>query len=600
MNGDPPTAAASDSADAAEQPAAASGSTDAEIDLSELIDLTRLKPPEEFKAALCKESVVHWMSMSRLELLQHLKSRLGVEKLADRQAIANGFGRKRRAQNGDPPPPVPIKPPDWFTAQAHACEHEPRPVSPDSSAPRPIWQSSTGLPTPAGGDATRAEVRAHLLTGAAGYEHRGSYVRVRYRDRPRSIRNWTDAFGECSDSSCGCYRLGDGPSSLARGTFRNAVVQRTVAQLRHGWHTADNPVRYVSVGCGLLLTDFEILCGLQEKGLPIESIVFVDRCYAGSPKDCTEAFRLVAGFFDSARVCAFGSLDDLRQAAAAAPAEYGTATTYIHCDAEDIGGESSRALAARLLVSGGHAFQLHNNGRAHNSREAWRRRAESPSAGDPPRRRYDYEWARLLDSVSLGYSEGAEPLMTVRDIAQNLHVDGVSLYRVVHSKDVVVRSAPSTEGRVLGLRKPGTEVLVGREQIGADGKVWVQLRYEDPLMQREHWTPAKRNEYGGEYEEQGPDWAHGRRAAWMLTDGSHLGFGTLLAKVNVATGELVANRFLQEPPLSMDLTMLPTAQAWTPPRPSTGEQTLAPIQRVLDPDLLTAMPMDDEEILHMV
>ena len=117
MKGDP-TGVASDSADAAQQSAAASGSSDAEIDLSELIDLTRLKTPEEFKAALRKESVVHWMSMSRLELLQHLKSRLGVEKLADRQAIANGFGRKRRAQNGDPPPPVPIKPPDWFTAQA--------------------------------------------------------------------------------------------------------------------------------------------------------------------------------------------------------------------------------------------------------------------------------------------------------------------------------------------------------------------------------------------------------------------------------------------------------------------------------------------------
>ena len=69
-------------------------------------------------------------------------------------------------------------------------------------------------------------------------------------------------FGECADSSCGCYRLRE---PRVRGRFRNAIVARTNRQLGGG-----APVRYVSIGSGALLTDVEILSGLVESGHRIE------------------------------------------------------------------------------------------------------------------------------------------------------------------------------------------------------------------------------------------------------------------------------------------------------------------------------------------
>ena len=59
-----------------------------------------------------------------------------------------------------------------------------------------------------------------------------------------------------------------------RRHFRDLVVARTEAQLSVSLGALGNErsaVRYVTVGSGQLLTDFEILCGLVSAGLEIES-----------------------------------------------------------------------------------------------------------------------------------------------------------------------------------------------------------------------------------------------------------------------------------------------------------------------------------------
>jgi hypothetical protein len=116
--------------------------------------------------------------------------------------------------------------------------------------------------------------------------------------------------GECGDARCSCYRLS---RPAARTRFRNMVVSRTAQLVQRSvplWEQLPLPtmaesqdtarVRYVSVGCGGLLTDFEILCGFVERGLSIESIVLCDTAYATGGYDSSghmAAFRLLCGFF---------------------------------------------------------------------------------------------------------------------------------------------------------------------------------------------------------------------------------------------------------------------------------------------------------------
>ena len=66
-------------------------------------------------------------------------------------------------------------------------------------------------------------------------------------------------------------------------------------------------VRYVSLGSGLMLADFEILCGFEAAGYPIESAIFIDTEYGRRPCQVRRAIHPNA--FDSeheaapARVC---------------------------------------------------------------------------------------------------------------------------------------------------------------------------------------------------------------------------------------------------------------------------------------------------------
>ena len=197
----------------------------------------------------------------------------------------------------------------------------------------PVYESTADVPKPAGGEATRQEVRSLLLSNEAEYTSLDGMVRVEHHGQP-PLSIWAADFGECADASCGCYRIA-WPN--VRRDFRNLVVLRTAAAA-----TVDGAdmaglaaVRYVSVGCGSLLSDFEILCGLQAKRLPISSIIVVDTCYGERPSEHHLAcFKLLAGFFHPARVAAFSSLELLQGAALGAPDLYGRATTYVHLHAE--------------------------------------------------------------------------------------------------------------------------------------------------------------------------------------------------------------------------------------------------------------------------
>ena len=69
-----------------------------------------------------------------------------------------------------------------------------------------------------------------LLSAEAEHEERGGLVRFKVPPTPAAapVAHWTEAFGECGDRGCGCYRLRE---PRVRARFRNYVVNRTVEQL---------------------------------------------------------------------------------------------------------------------------------------------------------------------------------------------------------------------------------------------------------------------------------------------------------------------------------------------------------------------------------
>lgn len=172
---------------------------------------------------------------------------------------------------------------------------------------------------------------------------------------------WVSEFGECGDSRCGCYRLW---RPDVRRRFRENVVKCTLEQLG-----ACGRVRYVTVGSGSLLTDFEILCALRAANLIIASIVAVDTCYddwrtstVSEESAPTKALRQLGDFFAPATVYAFDSVERFTAACELQPHAYANATTFVHCDAGDIKAEDSTAAAVAALVDGGCSFKLNNLG----------------------------------------------------------------------------------------------------------------------------------------------------------------------------------------------------------------------------------------------
>jgi hypothetical protein len=186
-----------------------------------------------------------------------------------------------------------------------------------------------------------------------------------------------------------------------RRSFREFVADKVNESL--GGH--GGPIRYVSIGSGLLLMDFEILCALEMRGLTIESITLADTSYAyargvvgdaridaldgnaydrsgfeayykplvGSrwqsmwdnaltPEHVAAALAQLARFFPSAQVKVFPTVEHLRQACLALPDEYARNDVLVHCDAAGIDRDASRAVACACLAVDRFAFHLQNHG----------------------------------------------------------------------------------------------------------------------------------------------------------------------------------------------------------------------------------------------
>ena len=231
-----------------------------------------------------------------------------------------------------------------------------------------------------------------------------------------NLSTYTNAFGECSDSGCGCYRLKE---PRVRVRFRNLVVHRTFLQLQAEANgvaagvaasvddvkddvlpvptTALSPVRYVSIGCGSLLTDVEILSGLCARGLRLELIVVVDPDYAPTRSNNRHLFESLAALFAPARVVAFESLGDLQRAAQNDPDGLGHCTTMLQIDANGISAMQANGLAARLLVPGGNFLSLSNDGARKSTTRCLQRKPDGPEGRFAPEKP---DYVRALPLVS--------------------------------------------------------------------------------------------------------------------------------------------------------------------------------------------------------
>lgn len=359
------------------------------------------------KSILADEDLTTWQSMPRTALLNHLKER-GVSRIVERQALANAFSRAQRGLQPEwkapPPPSIDRKPP---SANALA----PAPLPPPTPRGTPFFDSAKGVWGHAFNSAQKEAsstagyitaipepeasiVRRELLS--ATHERRDNLVRIAAHP-DSALFHWTNAFGECADAKCGCYRLRE---PRVRARFRNLVVARTVAQLAASAEQAEEGVRYFSIGCGSLLTDVEILAGLREQGVPIAYVGLFDPDYKrGDGHQVRRLLAALAAFVAPARVVAYGSRFDLQAAAEEEPEIHGRATTVCKIDANDA---EVIGMAGRLLVEGGHAFQLSNDGRTKAGRACWRRVAPPTGA----MLRSDDEWGRLLERVPIRDDEG--------------------------------------------------------------------------------------------------------------------------------------------------------------------------------------------------
>lgn len=130
-------------------------------------------------------------------------------------------------------------------------------------------------------DDTRALERAGVVKGRLralvgttawrGFELRGGFV-----SPPAALECETiDALGEVGDAMRGTHRL-------TKPEVRRCFVKRVVEMyLNHIAVQSRRGLRYVGLGSGLCLVDFEILACLAQRGVTATSIVLVDPLYGG-------------------------------------------------------------------------------------------------------------------------------------------------------------------------------------------------------------------------------------------------------------------------------------------------------------------------------
>ena len=275
---------------------------------------------------------------------------------------------------------------------------------------------------------------------------------------------WVDELRECGDRSCACYRLASGSSSASvREEFVRHIIQRTMTSLR------GKPLRYVSIGCGALLTDAQILAGLMARGVQIESVTAVDASYVGAcvgmaanadgdeelnlPADTSghgndndnddeeeeeeeetqEASRLrrvfklrllssnqgLAALDQLARIVApatgraFCACAALVDACLRDPHKFGGANIFVQCDASAIDAGAAKLASSCALAPGGFAYALYNSNGHHDAEGSGDVMvgghggvAEASTAC----------WQRVGDEEPLGGAAGGDVQAWVRDV----------------------------------------------------------------------------------------------------------------------------------------------------------------------------------------
>lgn len=403
------------------------------------------------------------------------------------------------------------------------------------------------------------------------HEMRNGQVRLR---RTVPGFDFVDKFGECGDSRCGCYRLS---RPDVRRNFCHTVAQVTQSQLRR---LDAARVRYVTVGSGSLLTDFEILCTLEGLGLSIESVVCIDLDYAdcvkGDHKDGVIAALEQLGAFlgPSVALYAFGSLDSFNNACALEPHLYGNATTFVHCDAGILDTEKVKAAAVRCLVENGHMFQLANlgMGKGASSNDASAKgasddhsglSAESDETNSADQRMRGYwraqlressevkAWRRLLGSrhsASLSRREMAEsclvplPAQTICEppseaaarhsqaetwLSQSMH-DRAAAHHLSLWKVVFEGKKTTMDGRLVP--EGARNVVAVRKKPSRSASVVSTRKKGDKVL------VAEIKDGWARLSEEDDDWGWQRTLdssdsigeAWMLIDATNFGLGVLL------------------------------------------------------------------------
>lgn len=412
--------------------------------------------------------------------------------------------------------------------------------------------------------AARAEVERAVLSGTASYALLDGHVRLS-RSNGVGVSCWTSGLGECGDRRCGCFRLS---RPEVRRRFRHFVAALSDEQMSQRSRMS---VRYMTVGCGQLLADFEIMCDLRSRGYTIESVVAVDTAYEPMLDDvdleavrrreqssllgggCTtskatepfsKAAEQLATFFNEAKVFAFGSLEAYESARKSAPGLYGGCDIFVHCDAAAIPRERIRALSGIALAHDGMAFQLHNQSTDDEDNGAHGKPDPGGDADDvrkQQRKHFRYLlrsasatscWAKRTRPGTLkGYvledvrdSRGDEDkeaaakrrakASTFLNTTQRNRAfeTGQRLFAVDHRR-VAVRDGPSRTASIIGARAAGDEVIAS---TGTDVDGWIKLSEDG-----DYW--------GFEVESRGRE-----TDAWMLVDGAELGLGVLLRHVEVS------------------------------------------------------------------
>ena len=277
-------------------------------------------------------------------------------------------------------------------------------------------------------------------------------------------------------------------------------------------------MRYVSLGAGCCLTDFEILCRLSVSGFEIESVVLIDSTYGAScqqtePSCLEKAVWQLANFFPSASVHTYTSVDVFKQAVQAHPLLYGHANVFVHCDAVDAE-DTFKEAAIAALDRGFYAYVLSNEGLAQGVRPHLERFLPE-SLWAAHRKGYQvskYQRPRVMPGLIAEYDSLISTKFTnpiceragewLEHRARERAIEAkLRMFRVTPLHGVGLRSEPSESGAIIGGRKQGQEVIA-RQVVGE----WAQLSELDTYF-------GYTMQYSPQFKEGAGAWLH-------MTEGS--------------------------------------------------------------------------------